>query len=127
MRTQSIEGLATPSDDHNHMSRIVRKSVCRILDKARHKPGCTATEFRIYEVEGLYSLSSENKGADQLCTANQRLSFHTCKKHRAADLCLCFLHMQKASFLMTQLIIELPHEKTNILHLRKQRHRSALW
>ena len=35
-------------------------------------------KFRIYEVEGLHFLSSENKGADQLCgyrTADQHLCF----------------------------------------------------
>ena len=35
-------------------------------------------KFRIYKVEGLYYLSSENKGSDQL------------RGHRKADLCLCF-------------------------------------
>ena len=35
-------------------------------------------KFRIYKVEGLYYLSSENKGADQL------------RGHREADLRLCF-------------------------------------
>ena len=35
-------------------------------------------KFRIYEVEGLYYLCSENKGADQL------------RGYREADLCLCF-------------------------------------
>ena len=35
-------------------------------------------KFRIQKVEGLYYLSRENKGADQLCG------------HREADLCLCF-------------------------------------
>ena len=37
-----------------------------------------ALKFRIYEVEGLYYLSSENKGADQL------------RGYREADLRLCF-------------------------------------
>ena len=35
-------------------------------------------KFCIYEVEGLYFLCSENKGADQL------------HGYREADLCLCF-------------------------------------
>ena len=35
-------------------------------------------KFRIYKVEGLYNLCSENKGADQL------------RGHREADLHLCF-------------------------------------
>ena len=32
-------------------------------------------KFRIYKVEGLYYLSSENKGADQLREADLRLCF----------------------------------------------------
>ena len=35
-------------------------------------------KFRIWEIEGLYYLYSENKGADQL------------RSYREADLCLCF-------------------------------------
>ena len=45
-------------------------------------------KFWILEVEGLYYLCSKNKGADQL------------HDYRAADLCLCFTHMQKTGFLM---------------------------
>ena len=40
-------------------------------------------KFRIYEVEGLYYLCSENKGANQLCgylEADLRLCFRICKK-----------------------------------------------
>ena len=40
-------------------------------------------KFRIWQVEGLYYLYSENKGADQLrsyCTADLRLCFRICKK-----------------------------------------------
>ena len=40
-------------------------------------------QFRIYEVEGLYYLCIENKGADQLrgyCEADLRLCFRICKK-----------------------------------------------
>ena len=47
-------------------------------------------KFRIWEVEGLYYLCSENKGADQL------------RGYREADLRL-FSHMQKAGFLITRL------------------------
>ena len=39
-------------------------------------------KFRIKEVEGLYYLCSENKGADQLrsyCEADLRLCFRICK------------------------------------------------
>ena len=42
-----------------------------------------AWNFWFREVEGLYYLSSENKGADQLCgyrTADLRLCFRICKK-----------------------------------------------
>ena len=42
-------------------------------------------KFRIQEVEGLYYLCSENKGADQLCgysTADLHLCFCTYKKQR---------------------------------------------
>ena len=40
-------------------------------------------KFQIKEVEGLYYLCSENKGADQLCgyrEADLRLCFRICKK-----------------------------------------------
>ena len=50
--------------------------------------------FPIKKVEGLYYPGSENKPADQL------------HGYIAADLCL-FLHMQKAGFLMTPLIINM--------------------
>ena len=64
------------------MSLVVRNPVFGVSDQAPHKPGCTTTQdglkFRIYEVEGLYYLCSENKGADQLCG------------YREADLRLCF-------------------------------------
>ena len=47
-------------------------------------------KFRIYEIQGLYYICSENKAADQLCG------------YREADLRL-FSHMQKADFLTTRL------------------------
>ena len=40
-------------------------------------------KFRMYKVDGLYYLSSENKGADQL------------RRHRVADLRLCFRIYEK--------------------------------
>ena len=43
-------------------------------------------KFHIKEVEGLYYLCSENKGADQL------------RGHREADLCLCFRICRKQVF-----------------------------
>ena len=48
-------------------------------------------KFRILEVEGLYYLCSENKGADQLCG------------YCAANLHLCFRICKNTGFLMTQL------------------------
>ena len=45
----------------------------------------------IFEAERLYHLCSENKGADQLCS------------YCIADLCLCFLYMQKSGFVMMRL------------------------
>ena len=72
------------------MSLVVRKPVFGVSDLVQHKPGCTATQrmfmslnFQIWEVEGLYYLCSENKGADQLrsyCAADLRLCFRICKK-----------------------------------------------
>ena len=71
------------------MSLVVRKPVFRVSDQIRHEPGCTTTEddtglkIRIKEVEGLYYLCSENKGADQLRgypEADLRLCFCICKK-----------------------------------------------
>ena len=54
-----------------YMNLVVRKPVFGVSDLIRHKPDCTTThtmarclKFRIYEVEGLYYLSCENKGAD---------------------------------------------------------------
>ena len=76
----------------------MRKPVFGVSDLIRHKPGLAATEggtgfkFRIKELEGLYNLCSENKGADQL------------RSYRKADLRLCFRIKQKAGFLTTWLI-----------------------
>ena len=49
-------------------------------------------KFRIYEVEGLHYLCSENKGADQL------------SGDRKADLRLCFRICKNFGFLTTRLI-----------------------
>ena len=49
-------------------------------------------QFGIYEVEGLYYLCSENKGADQP------------RSYCAADLQLLYSHMQKADFLMIWIV-----------------------
>ena len=51
-------------------------------------------KFGIKEVDRLYYLCGENKEADQLC------SYH------AADLHLCFAHMQNTGFPMTWLKYE---------------------
>ena len=55
-------------------------------------------KFRIYKVEGLYYLSSENKGADQL------------RGHHEADLHLCFRIYAKRLFShdATQMIFRSP-------------------
>ena len=67
----------------------MRKLVIGVSDQVPHKPVCTATEdgYRLVisylEVEGLYYLCSENKGADQLRgyrEADLRLCFSICKK-----------------------------------------------
>ena len=45
-------------------------------------------KFRIYEVEGLYYPSSENKGADQLCSysaADLHLCLRICKSRFSYD------------------------------------------
>ena len=47
------------------------------------------SKFRIYKVEGLYYVCSENKGADQLREADLRLCFYICKtlvSHDAAQI-----------------------------------------
>ena len=69
------------------MSLVVRKPVFGGPDQVPHKPQshkmARGLKFRIYEVEGLYYLCSENKGADQLrgcCEADLRLCFRICKK-----------------------------------------------
>ena len=75
----------------------MRKPDFVVSDQVLHKLGCTGTEyyflffyivrdskFRIWEVEGLYYLCYENKGADQLhsyCAADRHLCFRICKKH----------------------------------------------
>ena len=59
------------------MSLIVRKPVFRVSDQVRHNM-VRGLEFGIKEVEGLYYLCSETKGADQL------------RGYREADLRLCF-------------------------------------
>ena len=61
-------------------------------------PGCAESEvgrgwnFRISEVERLYYLCSENKGADQL------------RGYRAADLRLCYRICETAGVRMTRII-----------------------
>ena len=48
--------------DTSDMSHNVRKPVFRVSDQKMAK----GMKFRIWKVEGLYHLCSENKGADQL-------------------------------------------------------------
>ena len=49
------------------------------------------SKFHIEELPGLYYLSSENKGADQL------------RGNSEVDLCLCFSRIQNSGFLTTRL------------------------
>ena len=52
-------------------------------------------KFRIKEVEGLYYLYRENKGADQLCgyrAADLHLCFHICKNRFSHDVAHLFLN-----------------------------------
>ena len=71
------------------MSRVVRKSVFRVSDQSdtnratRPHKMVRGLKFRMKEVEGLYYLCGENKGADQLRSyreADLRLCFRICKK-----------------------------------------------
>ena len=72
----------------------MRKPVFEISDQVQHKSGCTleaqkttrGLKFRILEVEGLYYLCSDNKGADQQ------------RGYRAADLRLCFRICKNQNF-----------------------------
>ena len=48
-------------------------------------------KFRIYKVEGLYYLSSENKGADQL-------RGHICKTHIYSHICKMFVFSRRDSY-----------------------------
>ena len=65
------------------------------MSRALIKLGSTTTEdgqgLEILDFGRCNVFCSENKGADQRCDC------------RAVDLCLCFSHLQKANFLMTQL------------------------
>ena len=78
------------------MGWVVRKAIFGVSDQVQHKPDYTVRGLKlgIWEVEGLYYLCCENKDADQLCgycAADQICAF-------------VFIYMQKADFLMTQLI-----------------------
>ena len=76
--------LALDKNRYSYMSRVVRKPVFGVSDQVRHKPAVQSQKmarglkFRIYELDGLYYLCSENKSADQL------------RGYREADLHLCF-------------------------------------
>ena len=70
------------------MSRIMRKPTIwfptwsDINQAVQLQKMARGLKFRIQEVEGLYYLCSENKGADQLCgyrEADLRLCFRICK------------------------------------------------
>ena len=69
--------LATDLSSVSFSSTDFKVMIYRIYSKA---------VFRTWEVEGLYYLCSENKGADQLCD------------YRTADLRLCFRKGKKQVF-----------------------------
>ena len=76
-----------------NLSAIVRKPIFKVSDQVRHKRAVQLQKqygWR-FEISDLYCLSRANKGADQL------------HGYHASDVRLCF-HMQKAGFLMIQLI-----------------------
>ena len=56
------------------------------MNRAVQQQMARGLKFWIYEVEGLYHLCTENKGADQL------------HDYCSDDLRLCFSHMQKNRF-----------------------------
>ena len=59
------------------MSHVARKPDFGAADRVQHKPGCAASDdhWRLdisdLEVEGLYNLCGENKGADQCAVTAQ--------------------------------------------------------
>ena len=71
-------------DPKYNMSPVVRKLIFRVSARSHTNRAVQSLnmgrglKFRIKEVEGLYYLCSENKGADQL------------RGYREADLRLCF-------------------------------------
>ena len=79
-------------------SRVARKPVFEVSDQVRHKlavqPQKMARGLKLWisEVDRLYCLCSENKGANQL------------RCYRAADPRLCFRKCKKSGFLMTRFI-----------------------
>ena len=78
------------------MSLVERKPDFRVSDTNRagqSQKMVRGLNLRFKEEEELYYLGSENKGADQL------------RGYHAADLRLCFSHMQKADFLMMRPIL----------------------
>ena len=82
------------------MSLVVRKTVFGVPTRSHTNRAVQPQKmvgdlkFRVYEVEGLHYMCSENKGADQLCdyrTADVRLCFRKCKSrfsHGAAQIYL---------------------------------------
>ena len=70
----------------SYMGHIKRKPVFGVSNQVQHKPSCSnhrrchrrGLKFQIEEVEGLYYLCSQNKGADKLCL------------YHAPELHLCF-------------------------------------
>ena len=78
-----------------YVSHIVRKPVFgvskQVQAQTRPQKIARGLKFQILQVEELHYLCSKNKDNDQL------------RGYCAADLCLLFLHMQKAGLYMTKL------------------------
>ena len=79
------------------MSRVARKPVFRVFDQVLHKPGCTTIEYDLrleisdLNIEWLYYMCSETKGADQLRgyrEAYLRICFRVCKNRYSHDVAL---------------------------------------
>ena len=75
--------------DGPYMSSVMRKPVFGVFDQVQHKLAvqpqkmARGMKFCIKELEGLYILCSEKKGADQLCSyraTDMHLPFRICKK-----------------------------------------------
>ena len=87
------------------------KTVLRVSNQVRHKPGCTTTEDGwTLEISsdlgsrGLYYSCSEYKDADQL------------RGYREADLHLCFCICKKPVFSRRGSYVVMPHEASKVTY-----------